>query len=76
MSSCGSQNPDVQVYLMATWSRADETYPATGAWAGHPIEKMARDVRAAYDKAADAAAAKGVIPIGEAWTLRYPKRRG
>ena len=63
-----SQNPDVQVYLMATWSRADETYPATGAWAGHPIEKMARDVRAAYDKAADAAAAKGVIPIGEAWT--------
>ena len=63
-----SQNPEVQVYLMATWSRADETYPATGAWAGHPIEKMARDLRAAYDTAADAAAAKGVIPIGEAWT--------
>jgi hypothetical protein len=63
-----SQNPEVQVYLMATWSRADETYPATGAWAGHPIEKMAHDLRAAYDKAADAAAAKGVLPIGEAWT--------
>jgi hypothetical protein len=63
-----SRNPKVQVYLMATWSRADETYPAMGAWAGHPIEKMAQDVRAAYDKAADAAAAQGVLPIGEAWT--------
>ena len=63
-----SQNPEVQVYLMATWSRADETYRATGAWAGHPIEKMAHDLRSAYDKAADAAAAKGVLPIGEAWT--------
>ena len=30
---------------MATWSRADETYPAKGAWAGQPIEAMARDVR-------------------------------
>jgi hypothetical protein len=53
---------------MATWSRADETYPAKGAWAGQPIEVMARDVRAAYDKAAGPAAAKSVIPVGEAWT--------
>jgi hypothetical protein len=53
---------------MATWSRADETYPAKGAWAGQPIEAMARDVRAAYDKAAAASAVKAVIPVGEAWT--------
>ena len=53
---------------MATWSRADQTYPPNGAWAGQPIEVMARDVRAAYDKAARAAAAKAVIPVGEAWT--------
>jgi hypothetical protein len=62
-----SRNPKVDVYLMATWSRADETYPAKGAWAGHPIEAMAHDVRAAYDKAAAAAAAKAVIPVGDAW---------
>ena len=63
-----SRNPKVELYLMATWSRADQTYPPTGAWAKQPIEAMARDVRAAYDKAAGASAVKGVIPVGEAWT--------
>jgi hypothetical protein len=63
-----TRNPKIDLYLMATWSRADETYPAKGAWAGQPIEAMARDVRAAYDKAAAASAAKAVIPVGEAWT--------
>jgi hypothetical protein len=53
---------------MATWSRADQTYPEKGAWAGQPIEAMARDVRAAYDKAAAAASVKAVIPVGEAFT--------
>ncbi len=62
------RNPKVELYLMATWSRADQTYPAKGAWAGQPIEAMARDVRAGYDKAAAAAGAKAVIPVGEAWT--------
>ena len=61
-------NPKVELYLMATWSRADQTYQPKGAWAGQPIEAMARDVRAAYDKAAAGAAVKGVIPVGEAWT--------
>jgi hypothetical protein len=63
-----ARNPKVELYLMATWSRADQTYPPNGAWANQPIEAMARDVRAAYDKAAEAAAAKGVIPVGEGWT--------
>ena len=63
-----TRNPKVNLYLMATWSRADQTYPPAGAWAKQPIDAMARDVRAAYDKAAAAAAVKGVIPVGEAWT--------
>ena len=62
------KNPKVTLYLMATWSRADEVYPAKGAWAGQPIEAMARDVRVAYDKAAAGAGVKGVIPVGESWT--------
>jgi hypothetical protein len=62
------RNPKASVYLMATWSRADQTYPADGAWAGQPIEAMARDVRAAYDRAAAEAEARAVIPVGEAWT--------
>jgi hypothetical protein len=63
-----TRNPKVELYLLATWSRADETYPAKGAWAGQPIDAMARDVRVAYDKAAATAAVKTVIPVGEAWT--------
>jgi hypothetical protein len=62
-----SNNADVAIYLMATWSRADQTYPPDGAWAGQPIEAMARDIRSAYDSAAAAAGAKAVIPVGEAW---------
>lgn len=61
-----SKNANVDLYLMATWSRADQVYPAEGAWAGRPIEAMAADIRAAYDQAAAGAAAK-VIPVGEAW---------
>jgi hypothetical protein len=62
------RNPKVAIYLMATWSRADQTYPPTGAWAGQPIDAMARDVRAAYDQAAGKIGAKAVVPVGEAWT--------
>lgn len=62
------RNSQVQLYLMATWSRADLTYQPNGAWYGKPIDAMARDVRAGHDKAAAAAAPiKAVIPVGEAW---------
>ena len=60
-------NPAVSLHVMATWSRADQTYPASGAWAGQPIQAMARDVRVAYDKAAAGANIPSVIPVGEAW---------
>jgi hypothetical protein len=60
------QNPKADLYLTATWSRADQVYPANGAWAGRSIEVMAKDIRAAYDQAAAAAGAK-VIPVGDAW---------
>jgi hypothetical protein len=60
------KNPRVQLYLMATWSRADQVFPANGAWAGSSIETMARDIGAAYDQAAVGAGAT-VIPVGEAW---------
>ncbi len=63
------RNPKVEIHLMATWSRADQTYPSKGAWAGKPIEAMARDVRAANNQAAAGApGVKSVIPVGEAWT--------
>lgn len=63
-----ASNPKVDIRLTATWSRADQTYLATGAWYGQPIARMALDVRRGYD-AADAASPliRGVIPVGEAW---------
>ena len=68
-----SRNPKVELFLMATWSRADQTYPEKGAWFGKPIETMARDVRIGNDKAAKGADIKTVIPVGEAWTRAIQK---
>jgi hypothetical protein len=62
------RHPGVEIFLTATWSRADQTYPAAGTWAGKAIDVMAKDVRAAYDKAAASApGVKAVLPVGEAW---------
>ncbi len=61
------KNPNVEVFLISTWARADHVYPEKGAWAGKTVEVMTRDVRAAYDQAAKGAMVKGVIPVGESW---------
>jgi hypothetical protein len=64
-----AKNPAVDIRLMATWSRADQTYQPSGAWYGKPIESMAEDVRTGYNRAAQRTpAVKSVIPVGEAWT--------
>ena len=63
-----AENPGVDVRLLATWSRADQTYLASGHWFGKPIETMATDVRAAYDRAAGSSSLiRAVIPVGQAW---------
>jgi hypothetical protein len=63
-----AKNPAVDLRLFATWSRADQVYPAAGHWHGQPIEKMALDVRAAYDgAAATTPIIRAIIPVGEAW---------
>jgi hypothetical protein len=62
------RNPKTTLYLVATWSRADQTYPEKGHWFGKPIETMARDVRAGVDQAASNTGIAHVIPVGEAWT--------
>ena len=61
-------NPGVDLRLVATWSRADQTYLASGHWFGKPIEAMAIDVRAACDQAAERSSViRAVIPVGQAW---------
>lgn len=63
-----AQNNDVKVYLLATWSRADQAWKPEGHWYGQPVGAMALDVRRGLDQA-DAASDEidGVIPVGEAW---------
>jgi hypothetical protein len=65
-------NPQVDLRLVATWSRADQTYPAKGAWHGKSIETMALDVRHGCDLAvAGAPLFRAVIPVGEAWNRAF-----
>jgi hypothetical protein len=63
-----SQNPSAKIYLMASWSRADMTYPAGTPWYGKPIQQMGRDVDAAYQLAMRGApGVTGVAPVGLAF---------
>src|SRR5436305_4405758 len=62
-----AKNPKAEVWLDATWSRADQTYPADKPWHGKPIEQMGKDIAVAYDAAAKNAHVTGVVPVGLAW---------
>lgn len=65
-------NPRVDLRLVATWSRADQTYPEKGAWHGKSIEAMALDVRRGCDLAAAGSPLfRAVIPVGEAWNRAF-----
>jgi len=62
------RNPAVEIRVMETWPRADQTFDPKGHWHGKPLEAMAGDVRAAYDKAQAATPGlKPVVPVGDAW---------
>lgn len=61
-------NPDAAIYLMATWSRADQIYTLAGHWYGRPVASMAEDVQRALGRIdATSDAIDGVIPVGAAW---------
>ncbi|HKR35801.1 MAG TPA: DUF4886 domain-containing protein [Steroidobacteraceae bacterium] len=63
-----SKNPQVEVRLVATWSRADQTFLPSGHWFGKPIEAMAQDIRAACNRAAESSPdIRAVVPVGQAW---------
>jgi len=63
-----ARNPAVDVRLTATWPRADQVYPAAGAWHGRSLEAMTRDLRVGYGQAAAGTpGVKGVVPVGDAW---------
>ena len=63
------RNAAVKLHLLATWSRADQVYPANApaAWKGKPIQQMGKDIQVAYLAAAKGANIADVIPMGLAW---------
>jgi hypothetical protein len=62
-----AKNAGADIWLDATWSRADLTYPQTAPWHGKPIQQMAIDVAGGYALAAQGAHVTGVVPVGLAW---------
>jgi hypothetical protein len=62
-----ARNGNVKLHLLATWSRADQTYPEGKPWHGKPIQQMGKDIAAAYAQAAANAGISDVIPVGLAW---------
>jgi hypothetical protein len=46
------QKRQARIWLDATWSRADQTYPEGKPWHGKPIQQMGNDIAVAYDAAA------------------------
>jgi hypothetical protein len=67
--SLHARNPRVEIHLVATWSRADQTYLPSGHWYGQPIDAMRRSVEAGYDSArARSPRIRNVVRVGAAWT--------
>jgi hypothetical protein len=66
-----ARNPKSEVWLTATWSRADQTYPQGKPWHGKPIQQMGQDIAKGYALAAKAANATGIVPAGLAWNRAF-----
>ncbi len=66
-----ARNPKAEIWLTATWGRADQTYPAAKPWTGKPIAQMGKDVAAGYALAARGANVTGVVPVGLAWNRAF-----
>jgi len=62
------RNPNVDISLVATWTRPDLTYPAGQHWSGNPVQRMALDLRQASDQVRAAVPAiRRIAPVGEAF---------
>lgn len=68
-----ARNPNVEIFLDATWTRADQTYLPTGFWYGQNIYAMGADVLAGYlqAQAANASTIDDVIRVGSAWSRTW-----
>jgi hypothetical protein len=70
-----ARNPNVHIYLMSTWTRADQTYKPGGHWYGKPVTAMALDLRKSVDLARQRTpGVTGIIPVGQAWNRAFSRK--
>jgi hypothetical protein len=70
-----NKNPKVDIRLVSTWSRPDETYLKSGHWYGKSIKQMALDIRKGYELARLECSpdVNSVIPVGQAFNRAIDK---
>ena len=62
------RNRDVDISLVATWTRPDLTYPSGAHWSGQPVTRMALDLRRADDRVRAAVPSIArIVPVGQAF---------
>ncbi len=68
-----ARNPNVDISLTATWSRADLTYSTNSPWFGGPISQMGIDVHNGYLVAAanNPTVVSRVNPVGLSWNAAF-----
>ncbi|MFD1787170.1 DUF4886 domain-containing protein [Sphingomonas floccifaciens] len=65
-------NRNAEVFLMPTWSRADQVWRSGSPWSGTPVNKMADDLFTAAMRAKAASRdIDGIIPVGLAWNRAF-----
>ena len=70
-----ARNPNVDISLVATWTRPDQTYPTGKHWSGDPVTRMALDLRKADDEVrALVPSIARIIPVGQAFSCAISKR--
>jgi hypothetical protein len=68
-----ARNPNVDISITATWSRADLTYQTNSPWLGAPIDRMGIDVHNGYlyAQANNPTVVSRVNPVGLAWNAAF-----
>ncbi len=70
-----TRNPNVKIELMATWTRADQTYRPSGHWYAKPVSAMADDLhRAAELVWRRTEGVSGILPVGRAWNRAFSRK--
>jgi len=69
------RNPHADISLVATWTRADLTYPPGEHWSGQRVTRMALDLRTADDRVRAAVPSIArVVPVGQAFNCAIARR--